>query len=47
MILPDNVNVDNIDAKMENGVLTIDIPKKTEEEKRKTCARLILNREQK
>ncbi len=27
MILPDNVNVDNIDAKMENGVLTIDIPK--------------------
>ena len=33
MILPDNVNVDNIDAKMENGVLTIDIPKKTEEEK--------------
>ena len=35
MILPDNVNVDNIDAKMENGVLTIDIPKKTEEEKRK------------
>ena len=31
MILPDNVNVDNIDAKMENGVLTIDIPKKTEE----------------
>ena len=35
MILPDNVNVDNIDAKMENGVLTIDIHKKTEEEKRK------------
>ena len=35
MILPDNVNVDNIDAKMENGVLSFDIAKKTEEEKRK------------
>ena len=34
MILPDNVNVDNIDAKMENGVLTIDIPKKTEEKRK-------------
>ena len=40
MILPDNVNVDNIDAKMENGVLTIDIPKKTEEEKRKTMRQI-------
>ena len=30
MILPDNVNVDNIDAKLENGDLTNDIPKKTE-----------------
>ena len=36
MILPDNVNVENITAKMDNGVLTIDIPKKTEEEKRKS-----------
>ena len=40
MILPDNVNVDNIDAKMENGVLTIDIPKRTEEEKRKNMRQI-------
>ena len=40
MILPDNVSVDNIDAKMENGVLTIDIPKKTEEEKRKNMRQI-------
>ena len=40
MILPDNVNVDNIDAKMGNGVLTIDIPKKTEEEKRKNMRQI-------
>lgn len=40
MILPDNVNVDNIDAKMENGVLTIDIPNKTEEEKRKNMRQI-------
>ena len=40
MILPDNVNVDNIDAKMENGVLTIDIPKKTEEEERKNMRQI-------
>ena len=40
MIRPDNVNVDNIDAKMENGVLTIDIPKKTEEEKRKNMRQI-------
>ena len=40
MILPDNVNVDNIDAKMENGVLTSDIPKKTEEEKRKNMRQI-------
>ena len=40
MILADNVNVDNIDAKMENGVLTIDIPKKTEEEKRKNMRQI-------
>ena len=32
--------MDNIDAKMENGVLTIDIPKKTEEEKRKNMRRI-------
>ena len=40
MILPDNVNVDNIDAKMENGVLTIDIPKKPEEEQRKNMRQI-------
>ena len=40
MILPDHVNVDNIDAKMETGVLTIDIPKKTEEEKRKNMRQI-------
>ncbi len=34
LLLPDNVNVNDITAKMENGVLTIEIPKKTEEEKR-------------
>lgn len=40
MTLPDNVNIENIDAKMENGVLTIAIPKKTEEEKRKSTRRI-------
>lgn len=33
MILPDNVNVDKIEAKVNDGVLTIVIPKTTEEEK--------------
>ena len=36
MILPDNVNMDNIEAQVEHGVLTITIPKKTEEEKQKS-----------
>lgn len=40
MILPDNVNVENITAKMDNGVLTIDIPKKTEEEKRQSMRQI-------
>lgn len=35
MILPDNADKDKIAAKMENGVLTIDIPKKSEEEIKK------------
>lgn len=33
MILPDNVHTDKIEAKMENGVLSIHIPKVKEEEK--------------
>lgn len=32
MILPENVEKDKIQAKVENGVLTIDIPKKEEQE---------------
>lgn len=32
MILPDNIDKEKIEAKVENGVLTIDIPKKKEEE---------------
>jgi len=35
MILPENADKDRIAAKMENGVLSIDIPKKTEEEIKK------------
>ena len=33
LLLPDNVKTDDICAKVENGVLTIDIPKKKESEK--------------
>lgn len=36
MALPDNADKDNIEAKVENGVLTIDIPKKSAEERRST-----------
>ncbi len=35
ILLPENVQLENIAAKMENGVLTIDIPKKSEEEIKK------------
>lgn len=34
MILPDNVETNNIEAKVEHGVLTVVIPKKKMEEKR-------------
>lgn len=32
MILPENIDKERIEAKVENGVLTIDIPKKSEEQ---------------
>ncbi len=35
ILLPDNVVTENISATMDNGVLTLDIPKKTEEEAKK------------
>lgn len=35
MILPDNVDKEKINAKVENGVLSIDIPKLSEEEVKK------------
>ncbi|MCD8164851.1 MAG: Hsp20/alpha crystallin family protein [Bacteroides sp.] len=35
ILLPDNVATENISATMDNGVLTLDIPKKTEEEAKK------------
>jgi len=35
MVLPENVEKDKIDAKVENGVLTIDIPKKVVEPEEK------------
>ena len=33
MILPENIDKERIGAKVENGVLTIDIPKRKEEER--------------
>lgn len=36
MVLPENVDKDNIEAKVENGVLNITIPKKSEEEVKKS-----------
>lgn len=36
LILPDDVDKDQIDAKVENGVLTIDLPKRKPEEAVKT-----------
>ena len=40
MILPDNVEKDKIEAKVENGVLTIDIPKKRLEEVKKSSRQI-------
>ena len=34
-VLPDNVDVDKIDASVNNGVLTIDLPKLSPDEKSK------------
>ena len=36
LILPDDVNKESIDAKMENGVLTIELPKRTPEQAAKS-----------
>lgn len=36
LILPDDVDKDQIDAKVENGVLTIDLPKRKPEQAEKT-----------
>lgn len=36
MVLPENVDKDNIEAKVENGVLNIMIPKRSEEEVKKS-----------
>ena len=36
MLLPDDVDTDKIDAKVEHGVLTIDLPKRTVVEVPKT-----------
>lgn len=37
LILPEDVNKDEIDAKVENGVLTVELPKKKPEEAKKTA----------
>lgn len=36
MILPDDVDKDKIDAKVNDGVLTIELPKRTPEDKEKS-----------
>lgn len=37
LILPDDVDKERINASVNDGVLTIDLPKKTQEEKAKEC----------
>ena len=44
MILPDNVDKEKIAAQVENGVLTIDLPKLSEEEIKNRRERLKLNK---
>lgn len=43
VILPDNVDSEKIEAKVENGVLTIFIPKQKEEEKQKAPKQIQIN----
>jgi len=43
MILPDNVDAEKIEAKVENGVLSISIPKQKEEEKQKAPKQIQVN----
>lgn len=37
LVLPEDVEKDHISASVNDGVLTIDLPKKTQEEKAKEC----------
>lgn len=37
LVLPDDVDKEHINASVNDGVLTIDLPKKTQEEKAKEC----------
>jgi len=39
-VLPDNVEKEKIEAKVENGVLTIDIPKKSAEEEKRSAKQI-------
>ncbi len=43
MILPENVDAEKIEAKVENGVLSISIPKQKEEEKQKVSKQIQVN----
>jgi len=40
MILPENIETDKISAKVENGILTVEIPSKKEEEKAQITRRI-------
>ena len=40
LILPDDVEKEKISAKVTDGVLTIELPKMTEQEKEKTCRQI-------